>query len=294
MLTMIDTSLCLVKSILVYTSIDMYWFLCKIDFMVDKSSSEPLYAQIQTIIEQDITSGKLKSGSRILSEQEIAAKYDVSRVTARKALDNLVAKNLLYRQAGKGTFVAEHGMSYEFSTMLSFSRSLSSRGFDVKTEILDQALIPGSLEIAQQLRIPAGADLVIIRRLRYVDGIAAAIHTSYFDARIYAPLLEVDLKTESILEAAERVGRIRMSYSIDSLRAVPVTVTDGQILGIQSGAPALELDGIVFDENNTPSRYTRGIYRGDMFRLEVKNTGNQATVLRIMKNEFTMGSANEP
>lgn len=272
---------------MVRTCIDMYLFLCKFGFMVDKSSSEPLYAQIQAIIEQDITSGKLKPGNRILSEQEIAAKYDVSRVTARKALDNLVAKNLLYRQAGKGTFVAKHGMAYVFSTMLSFSRSLGSRGFEVKTEILDQALIPCLPEIAQQLRIPAGANVVIIRRLRFVDGIAAAIHTSYFDARVYSPLLEIDLTTDSILEAAERVGLIRMSYSIDSLRAVPVTVTDGQILRIQPGAPALELDGIVFDENNTPSRYTRGIYRGDMFRLEVKNTGNQATVLRIMKNGLT-------
>jgi GntR family transcriptional regulator len=265
----------------------MSLFLCTIDFMVDKSSSQPLYTQIQGIIEKDITSGKLKPGNRILSEQEIAAKYEVSRVTARKALENLVVKNLLYRQAGKGTFVAEHVMAYEFSTMLSFSRSLRSRGFEVRTEILDQALIPCPPEIAQQLRIPANAGLVLIRRLRYIDGIAAAIHTSYFDARIYTPLLKIDLKTESILEAAERVGRIHMSYSIDSLRAVPVTAIDGRILGIRSGAPALELEGIVFDEKNIPSRYTRGIYRGDMFRLEVKNTGNQATVLRIMKNGTT-------
>jgi GntR family transcriptional regulator len=257
------------------------------DFMVDKSSSEPLYAQIQGIIERDIISGKLKPGHRILSEQEIAAKYEVSRVTARKALDNLVAKALLYRQAGKGTFVAEHALAYGFSAMLSFSRTLRSRGFEVRTEILDQALIPGSTEIARQLRIPPGADLVIVRRLRYVDGVAAAIHTSYFDARIYTPLLQADLATESILEAAERVGQVRMAYSIDSLRAVPVKAADSRILGIRSGAPALELEGIVFDENNIPSRHTRGIYRGDMFRLEVKNTGTQATVLRIMKNGAT-------
>ena len=263
----------------------MYGISCTIEFMVDKGSSEPLYAQIQGIIEQEITSGRLKPGDRIPSEQEIAARYEVSRVTARKALDNLVAKNLLFRQAGKGTFVAEHGMAYEFSTMLSFSRSLRSRGFEVRTEILDQALIPASLEIAQQLRIPAGADAVIVRRLRYVDGIAAAIHTSYFDARIYSPLLEIDLATRSILEAAEQIGGIRMSYSIDSLRAVPVSVPDSRILGIKAASPALELDGIVFDQNNTPSRYTRGIYRGDMFRLEVKNTGNQATILRVSKNE---------
>lgn len=257
------------------------------DSMIDKASSEPLYAQIQGIIEQEITSGKLQPGQRILSEQEITARYEVSRVTARKALDNLVARNLLYRQAGKGTFVAEHALAYGFSAMLSFSKSLSSRGFEIRTQILDQTLIPGSSSITRQLHIDAGTDLLIIRRLRFVDGVAAAIHTSYFDARIYVPLLEMDFTKESILEAAERVGGIRMSYSIDSLRAVSITVPDGQVLGVQAGAPALELEGTVFDENNIPSRYTRGIYRGDMFRLEVKNTGAGATALRIMKEQLS-------
>ena len=258
--------------------------MCKIIDMISKSSSEPLYAQIQTVIEQQIISKELKPGDRTLSEQEIAAKYEVSRVTARKALENLVAKNLLYRQPGKGTFVTEQGMAYGFSTMLSFSRSLSSRGFTVTTQTLDQSLIPFSAGIAEKLRIPTGTDTVIIRRLRFVDGVPAAIHTSYFDARIYTPLLDIDLTQESLLEAAERVGNIHMIYSSDSLRAVPINAPDSQFLGIPAGNPALELEGTVFDENNVPSRYTKGIYRGDMFRLEVKNTRNQFTTLRIIKN----------
>jgi GntR family transcriptional regulator len=252
--------------------------------MISKSSSEPLYSQIQTVIEQQIISKELKPGDRTLSEQEIAAKYEVSRVTARKALENLVAKNLLYRQPGKGTFVTEQAMAYGFSTMLSFSRSLSSRGFAVTTQTLDQSLIPFSPGIAEKLRIPAGTDTVIIRRLRFVGGVPTAIHTSYFDARIYTPLLDIDLTEESLLEAAERVGNIRMVYSSDSLRAVPIKASDSQFLGIPAGTPVLELEGTVFDENNVPSRYTKGIYRGDMFRLEVKNTRSQFTTLRIIKN----------
>ncbi|UCF98980.1 MAG: GntR family transcriptional regulator [Spirochaetaceae bacterium] len=249
--------------------------------MVDKSSSEPLYIQIQGIIENKIFSGELKPGDRTLSEQEIATKFDVSRVTARKALENLVAKNLLYRQPGKGTFVAEHGMPYGFSTMLSFSRSLSARGFEVHTKMLDKSLVPGSPQIAEQLRISPQIDLVFIRRVRFLDGVPAAIHTSYFDARIYTPLLDIDLTKISLLEAAEQIGRIRMAYSVDSLRAVPTNIPDSEILEIPTGTPALELEGTVFNEHNVPSRYTKGIYRGDMFRLEVKNTQTQFTAFRV-------------
>lgn len=249
--------------------------------MIDKNSSEPLYHQIQYIIEEQILSGKLKPGDRTLSEPEIAAKYEVSRLTARKALENLVNKNLLYRQPGKGTFVAEHGMAYGFSTMLSFSRSLKARGFKVETHILDQAIIPSSAEIAGKLRLEPGSDVVIIRRLRFVDGIAAGIHSSFFDARVYRSLLQVNLSEESVLEAAERIGATRMAYSIDTLCAMPIGPADGQLLNLPVGSPVLELAGTVFNDNNLPCRYTKGIYRGDMFRMEVKNTRTQATSLQV-------------
>ena len=99
--------------------------------MVNKGSSRPLYLQIQTLLEKKILSGEWKSGEKVMSENEISAHYKVSRVTARQAIEQLVAKNLLYRAPGKGTFVSEQDLPYGFSTMMSFSRSLQTKGFTV-------------------------------------------------------------------------------------------------------------------------------------------------------------------
>ena len=249
--------------------------------MLNKKSSKPLYLQIQTLLEQKILSGEWKSGDKVMSENEIAATYKVSRVTARQAIEQLVTKNLLFRAPGKGTFVSDHDLPYGFSTMMSFSRSLQSKGFTVETRILDQGVIPATMEVAEKLRLEPDAEVVIVRRLRIVDSIPAAIHASYFSARIYARLLDIDLTEESLLEAAERIGGTNMAYSQDCLRAVPASVADADLLAVTPGTPMMELEGVVYDEQNMACRYTKGIYRGDLFRLDVRNSRTSATILTM-------------
>ena len=249
--------------------------------MVDKGSSRPLYLQIQTLLEKKILSGEWKSGDKVMSENEISATYKVSRVTARQAIEQLVAKNMLFRSPGKGTFVSEQDVAYGFSTMMSFSRSLETKGFSVETRILDQGIIPAPHEIAEKLRLEPDADVVAVRRLRIVDGIPAAIHASYFSARIYGSLLSTDLTVESLLEAAEKIGGTTMAYSQDSLRAVPASVADADLLCVHPSSPMMELEGVVYDEQNHPCRYTKGIYRGDLFRLDVRNTRTSTHVLTM-------------
>jgi GntR family transcriptional regulator len=259
--------------------------------MLNKGSSKPLYLQIQTLLEQKIVSGQWKSGEKVMSENEIAAKYKVSRVTARQAIEQLVAKNILYRSPGKGTFVCEHDLPYGFSTMMSFSRSLQGKGFTVETKILDQGIIPATREVAEKLRVEPDSEVVIVRRLRIVDGIPAAIHASYFSSRIYGKLLSSDLTTDSLLEAAERIGGTTMAFSQDSLRAVPASLADADLLSVPPSTPMMELEGVVYDEQNHPCRYTKGIYRGDLFRLDVRNSRTSSTVLRMSSPELFSSEA---
>jgi GntR family transcriptional regulator len=233
------------------------------------------------VLEEKILSGEWKPGNRVLSENEIAAEFSVSRVTARQAIEQLVAKKMLYRRPGKGTFVSEQPLSYGFSTMLSFSRSLRAKGFDVETRVLDQGVIPTPEQIGEKLRLDNNAEVVVVRRLRIVDGTPAAIHASYFSARVYGSLLEADFATDSLLGTVERIGGVRMAYSQDSLRAVSASVADADLLGVSPGTAMMELEGVVYDEQNRACRYTRGIYRGDLFRLDVRNTRNNTTVLTI-------------
>jgi len=249
--------------------------------MVDKNSSTPLYQQIQTTLLDAIRSGEFSPGSQILSELEIADKYQVSRMTARKAIDTLVSKGVLYRQRGKGTYVAENVVSYGLSSMLSFSQTLKAQGFNVETRVLMKEILPAPFDVAARLQIDSTAPMIVIRRLRHIEGIPCAIHASYFDHRMFAALMERDLNTESLLDVAQTITGVRVAYSNDAVMADLAIGEEAKLLNIPQNSPVLRVEGVAYSEHGQPTRFIRAVYRGDMFRLMVKNTADIAASFQV-------------
>lgn len=249
--------------------------------MIDKTSSVPLYQQIQSALLDGIRSGEYPPGSQILSELEIAARYEVSRMTARKAIDTLVSKGVLYRQRGKGTYVAENVVSYGLSSMLSFSQTLKAQGYAVETKVLMKEVLPAPFDVVTHLQLDNNAPIIVIRRLRHVEGVPAAIHASYFDQRMFAPLMKIDLSVESLLDAVQQMSGVRVAYSTEAVQADIATNEEARLLTIQENAPVLRVEGVAYSENGQPTRFIRAVYRGDMFRLMVKNTAEMATTFRV-------------
>src|SRR5512135_590089 len=95
--------------------------------LLDKNSSEPLYSQLYARLMEKIEKGELKAGDRVPAERELAESLNVSRITARQAIDALVKSGLVYREQGRGTFVAEPRMRGVMG-FSSFSQDVASRG----------------------------------------------------------------------------------------------------------------------------------------------------------------------
>ena len=249
--------------------------------MIDKVSSIPLYIQIQDILYEQIRTGQIQPGTRIPSEPELAAQFDVSRMTARKAIEGLVNKGFLIRRQGKGTYVSDGALAYDLSTMLSFSGTLRSRGFEVTTRVLAQDVIPVSPYVADTLHLRPDSEMILIRRLRFLNGQPAAVHTSFLEHRVFAPILEVDLTTASLLEAVEQIAGKRIAYTKDSAQAVIVSPEDMNLLDMPDGGAVLEVEGVAFTENGQPIRVTKATYRGDLFKFVITNTGTQGAAIKI-------------
>ena len=249
--------------------------------MIDKNSSIPLYMQIQNMLLERIRTGEYLPGTQVPSELEIASLHQVSRMTARKALDSLVVKGILYRSKGKGTYVAENIVSYGLSTMLSFSQTLRAQGHEVTTQVLRREVIPGSPDVLERLQLASESQVIVIRRLRLVEGRPATIHTSFLEYRLFAPILQADLSQESLLDLIQRISGIPIAYTQDSVQADRATVEEAHLLEIEVGEPVLRVEGVAYGENGHPTRLTRAVYRGDMFRLIVKNTGEYGASLKL-------------
>jgi GntR family transcriptional regulator len=251
--------------------------------MIDKNSSVPLYLQIQNFLVGQIRKGEYTAGSQVPSELEISAQMGVSRMTARKALDTLVSKGILYRRKGKGTYVADSTVSYDLTTMHSFSRTLKARGYNVATKVLRVDVVTGQPEDLEKLHLDMGSRLIVVHRLRYIEGKPAAIHVAYLEHRVYAPILNVDLGAESLLDSMHAISGVQLAYSEDSVQADIAKPEEARLLELEPGSPVLRVEGVAYSEYGEPTRLSRAVYRGDLFKLMVKNATSLAGSLNILE-----------
>jgi GntR family transcriptional regulator len=243
---------------------------------VVRSSPVPLYLQIEEELRERVRSGELRPLDRVPSEIELAESFGVSRMTARKSLDRLVGDGLLFRRAGKGTFVAAGKIAHRASTRMSFSAAMDALGLENSTTVLEAGLGPAPPGIAKALREPPDASLVFVRRLRAVGGESAAIHSSYLPPWL-AAILDADL-SGSLSEAMTRLGA-RVAETQDTIEAVSSTGEDARLLGIPLGAALIRIEGLGLSVAGEPVRYTEALFRGDRFRFTV--TSSDANDFRV-------------
>jgi GntR family transcriptional regulator len=124
----------------------------------------PLYQQIKALILQGLDRGEWKPGEAIPSELELAARFQVSQGTVRKAIDELAADNLLIRRQGKGTYVATHNEARVRYRFLRLTPD-DARPQPSSSQILDCHRIKATVEIAGALGLRTGDAVVSLRRV---------------------------------------------------------------------------------------------------------------------------------
>lgn len=237
--------------------------------MVVRASPVPLYIQIDEELRGQIASGELGPLAQVPSETELADRFSVSRMTARKALDRLVGDGMLFRQPGKGTFVAPHKMSHLASQGLSFSAAMRAQGLACRTEVLEAGLVRAPSNVARALSLTPGSQVVFLRRLRHVDGAPLAIHLSYLPGRLSA-LLDMDL-SGSLADLMAAVGA-RVERAEDRVEAVVATGEEAELLRVPVGAPLVFIHGVAFSAANEPVRYSEALYPGDRWTFSLETT----------------------
>ena len=148
----------------------------------------PLYLQLKKSIEEAVNSGLIGPGDALPSERDIAVKADVSRVTVRKAVQDLVRGGILVQRHGSGTFVAPRVSRVEqpLSRLTSFTEDMARRGMKVRSEWLDRGLYPPSPEEMMTLGLSPSEQVARVARLRIADDTPLAIERASLAAAIAA------------------------------------------------------------------------------------------------------------
>ena len=229
---------------------------------VSGPSFRPLYDQIKILLTQSLIAGEWKPGEAIPSEMELAARFQVSQGTVRKAIDALANENILIRRQGKGTFVATHT---EPTHQYRFLRIIPDKGNKDKvhptTNFIDVKRGKASTEVASALDLKAGAPVTSIRRVLLFAGMP-----TIFDEIVLSSALFPNLTLEKIRESRGSIYSfletgygLRMIRAEERLYAVAADATTSAHLTVPEGAPLLCVDRIAFTYGDKAVEWRRGL-----------------------------------
>ena len=135
---------------------------------LDKTSYVPLYRQLVDEFIRNIDSGELGPGDRLPSEREMVESLKVSRITARQALDTLEQLGLVYREQGRGTFVAEPRL-HHVEGFSSFTEYVTRRGRRPSSRIVEQELVEADESLRSLLKLQGDEQVLRLVRLRLAE-----------------------------------------------------------------------------------------------------------------------------
>lgn len=258
---------------------------------LDKKSAQHLYLQLQRLIRSQIDHGTLNPGDRTPSELELARTHAISRMTARRAIDELVMDGTLVRKPGKGTFVAKDKMPAA-SIFSSFSTTMRSLGLAVTSKVLDLRLVSVPETVMHDLELTEPEDVVFLRRIRYVENEPMAVHISYMLSHYFARILDADLSERPLSAVMEEASGLHIAASRDYVEAAPARAEEAALLDIRKGAPVLLVRGVAYTREGTPMRSSTAVYRADRFRFCVE-AQNGTTEVRSQSRIVTSADAAE-
>src|SRR5262249_10859709 len=191
----------------------------------DPESAIPLYFQIQQDLASSIASGALAPGSQLPSEEELVRRYNVSRTTVRKAVQELERLGLIEIRRGRGTFVRPEKLTQQFTELTGFVEDMVALGLQPSARVLGTARTEADEMVARQLRVPIGTEVMQIRRVRIADGVALSLDETYLPMDLGRKVVEDDLEVYpifSLLEKKYDTPLLEADYRIEAGAAGPV------------------------------------------------------------------------
>jgi GntR family transcriptional regulator len=237
---------------------------------------EPLKARrIYLLLRERILSGELELGARLPGELSIASEYGISRVTVRRALDNLAAEGLIDRRPGSGTFVREGNSVQPIVADLSNVLShLVEMGRRTGVRLLSFAYVNPPESVAASLGLTPGERTQRSIRVRLIDGAPFSYLVTHVPERIGVTYSEADLASMPLLALLERSGIVveEASQSIGATLAGPDVA---EALGLEIGSPLLSLTRVVWDPSGQGVEHLHALYRPDRysFHMDLVRTG---------------------
>jgi len=237
---------------------------------IDKSAPLPYYVQLRELLSEELLHGAWQVDDQLPSEGELCSLFHVSRTVVRQALADLVHEGKLVRHKGKGTFVARAKVSEHLLQRLTgFHEEAAARGQVVSTNVLRFERITAPQHVADKLALTPGADVIVVDRLRTIDGEPRTLVVSYLPYAVVPRLLEKKLGNRSLYAVLRQTYGLDIASGSRTVEAVGASQRTATLLGIEIGAPILYLTSVSYLTDGRAIEYFEAQYPGDRSRFDV-------------------------
>ncbi|GAC1346497.1 MAG: transcriptional regulator NagR [Ktedonobacteraceae bacterium] len=234
---------------------------------IDKQSPIPLYYQIMNQLREKIARGKYPVNGALPTERELVETYQVSRMTIRQALSELVNEGILVRRKGIGTFVAPQKIEQALSSLTSFTEDMAQRGMKASSRIISFKEIVPDPTIRKTLELNAEEKAFECIRLRLANEEPMALETTTLIASICPGLQRETLENQSLYKLLTERWGIELDYAAQSLEPILAPLHEAKLLHIAPGSPLLLMHRITYDRSGRAFEHVKSLYRGDRYKF---------------------------
>ena len=228
--------------------------------------SSPVYIQIHNQLRENIEDGKWKVGEKIPAERDLAADFDVSRMTLRQAIQALVDEGILERRVGSGTFVANRKVQEKMSGVTSFTDLMRSLGKTPSSTTISYHLtIPSQTEI-EKLKLGHGEQVVRMERVRSANDVPICFEIATVPSRLIENLSK-DEVTNSFWQTLEKKAHLYPGHAIQHISATKATEKIATYLNVKRGDALLRMTQLSYLQDGTPFEYVHTQYVGSRFEF---------------------------
>ena len=239
---------------------------------LEAESGVALFHQIAVILQDRILSGQLSAGDRLPTERDICETFGVSRITAKRALDELARKGIVERARGRGTIVRSSPLGPRIRAAVDgWYENLARMGESTRARVLEFDYRPAPKHVAEALQIAAGEEVQRSVRVRSLDDTPFSCLETWLPAEIGRSFTRKDLEDVALLRLLEREG-VGVAAARQTITAAVAAPNVAAVLGVPAGAPLLDVRRVALAEGGRPVEFIRVLYRPELYGYEMELT----------------------
>ncbi len=235
---------------------------------VDRFNHEKLYMQLMRILREQINNRNWQLGQQIPTEEELCKKYNVSKITVRQAINNLVSEGYLIKIQGKGTFVAESLPVVGLAMKTRLTEEMFGKEVKLDRKVLFQGIKEPNPEIRTYLKTEDRIYYILSKRS--VHGETAYIEETFIPYEMLPDIEKIDIAYSSLYSILQEKATKKIFKMIQTIEILLATGESAKNLGIEQGLPVLTVHRLFLSSDNLPIAYKKIQGRTDRYKFQTE------------------------